>query len=160
MAENVPEFASLMHRVAQRDDRAIEQLYHRYNALLVSRLRRLLRRQPLLHTLFDAEWLANGIWADLLCIPARCQRFAAPHRFVAYLLGMARNQVHKAARGYLDTQKRDLRRRRHVSDPAVGAVAGAVADRQLTPLQQAECTDTWGQGLLFLIEREQRLVAV
>src|SRR5690349_9879129 len=96
--------------------------------------------------LFDAEWLANGIWADLFRAPARCLRFTAPHRFVAYLLGMARNQVHKAARDYLDTQKRDLRRR-HVSDPAVGAVAGAIEDRQLTPLQQAECTDTWGQGV-------------
>lgn len=158
MSENDSQFAALMQLVAQRDDRAIAELLHRYNDTLLSCLCGRLRRCPLLRTLFDAEWIANGIWADLLRTPAKLKQFATPEKLVSYIRGMARNQVRKTARDHLDTKKRDLRRRRHLSDAAATAAAGVVADPRPTPAEYAEALDDWNQWLRSSTEQERQWI--
>lgn len=158
MSENASPFASLMHLVAQGDRQATAQLLHQYGDTLIAFIRMHLRRRDRLRSIFDSDWFANGVWADLLCDPAKCQQFATPDQFVRYLLVMARNQICNASRDYLDTQKRDLRRSRYFSDPAVSAAASVVADPHPSPAQQAEYVDGWDRWLGSLSAQEQQFI--
>lgn len=158
MPDKPNDFTALMDRVAQGDQQAAAQLLHRYGSAVIMVIRQRLDQNSRLRSIYDTDDFAQSVWSDFFAGPAKCNRFATPVDFVKYLTGMSRNQVRKAVREQLMTQKRDLCRSRHLSDPHIAAAADAVADPAPTPAQYAVSREEWEGWLKSLTSDQQRLI--
>jgi RNA polymerase sigma factor (sigma-70 family) len=157
MADEPNEIVALIERVIQGDEQAITELYDKYHKALILIIRYRLNRSPRLRTLFDSIDLLQEVWEDVLAQPEKLRDFATFEAFFKHLARMAHHKVEKAQRKY-SAQKRDLRRRRHLSDPGVAAVAAAAADPRPDPAQQAASHDTLVRWLFSLPWRQRRVV--
>lgn len=157
MANEPNQFAALMERVIQGDEQAVAELYNRYYKAIIMVVRYRLDRSPRLHALYDSTDFLQEVWEDVLAHPEKLRDLATFEAFFEQLARMARHKVEKTQRKYA-TQKRDLRRRRHLSDPGVTAAAAAVADSQPDPGQQAASDEEWGRWIVSLSPRQQRIV--
>lgn len=158
MADEPNEFAALMERVAQGDEQAAEEICERYHKAIILVIRSRLNQSPQLRTQFDSTDILQQVWEDVFAHPEKLRDFATFEVFLKHLAGMACHKVQKAQKKHF-AQKRDLRRRRHLSDPGVAAAAAAVADPQPDPAQQAASDDalvSW----LFSLPRRPRLVVL
>ena len=158
MSVDSHEFPVLMELVARGDEAGAAQLFHLYDDTVLRLVHSLLRKYPRLRAVYDVEDLSQMIWRDFFAGPAKCDRFATPVDFLKYLTGMSYNQVRKAVREQLMTQKRDLRRSHHLSEPHVAAAADAVADPAPTPAQYAVSREEWEGWLKSLTKDQQSLV--
>jgi DNA-directed RNA polymerase specialized sigma24 family protein len=136
MADKPNPVATLMERVIQGDEQAAKELYERYHEPLIFIIRQRLNRSPQLRTQFDSMDFVQKVWEDILAHPEKLRDSSTLETFLKYLMGTACHEIQKAQRKYF-AQKRDLRRRRHLSDPRVTAAAAAVADPRPDPAQQA-----------------------
>lgn len=158
MSLDTAEFRELMEYVQKGDNDAAARLLRIYGDTVIAHIRACLKRCRVLRAEFDTDDFAQGVWGDFLTGPARHRMFTTPAEFVSYLVGMARYQVSRAARDRLGTKKRDRRRRRHLSDPAVSDEVAAVVDPSPSPDRFAASDEAWDNWLRSLTADEQKLV--
>ncbi len=157
MADKPNPFAALMERVAQGDQQAIAEIYEKYHKAIIFVIRQRLKRYAELRAVNDSLDFLQEVWFSTLADPEKLREFATFEEFLKYLAGVACNKVDKAQRRY-SAQKRDLRRRRHLSDPDVTAAAAAVADPWPRPDQQAASHEAWLRWLESLPEHYRQAV--
>lgn len=158
MADQPNELAALVERVAQGDKQAAEEVYEKYHKAILMVVRYHLNQSPCLRALCDSMDLLQDVWLEVLAHPEKLVGLTAPEVFSKFLTAVARHKVQKAQRKYF-AQKRDLRRRRHLSDPGIAAAAAVVTDPCPDPAQQAASDEEWGRWIASLSPRQQ-LVAL
>jgi RNA polymerase sigma factor (sigma-70 family) len=157
MADEPNELAALLERVAQGDKQAAEEVYEKYHKAILMVVRYHLNQYPRLRALCDSTDFVQDVWLEILAHPEKLRGFSAREVFCKFLEAVARHKVQKAQRKYA-AQKRDLRRRRHLSDSGVAAVAAAAADPHPDPARQAATLDEWMHWLGSLTPRQQLIV--
>lgn len=157
MADEPSEFTALMVRVSQGEEQAFQEIYDRYHKAIRLVIRYHLNRSPQLRTQFDSIDFLQEIFKDLFAHPEKLPGFTASKDFLKYLAVVAHHKIEKARR-QLTTQKRDLRRTRHLSEPEIAVRVAAVADPQPGPAQQAESREAWLRWLNSLTSRQQNIV--
>jgi RNA polymerase sigma factor (sigma-70 family) len=152
------EFRRLMERVAHEDREAQTQLVDHFLDELLRRIRAGLDRCAFLRTDFDPEDFAQEIWLKFFSRPARSRHFGTPALFVCFLAKVVRHVILNAARSQLDVLKRDVRRRRHLSDPQIATEAVAVPAPRPDPARIAASLEQCHEVLKSLTSQEQRIV--
>lgn len=160
MSDEPNEFAALMERFAQGDQRAVAELYGKSHHVVIRCIRYHLNRYRRLRTQYDSIDFLQSVWTYIFSAPEKLHDFAVFEDFRKYLLKVTRHKLEKARRKHLDTQERDLGRVCHLSDPDVEVLATAVADPQPSPAEQASSQEHWDSWLLPLSPRLRRVVVL
>jgi hypothetical protein len=126
------EFDLLVARVAQHDQEAARQLIHLYGDNLLRYIRFFLKKCPILRSQLDSDFVGNGVWAEVFFYPGLCELYNTPAKFVQFLMRVAATHMDRYRKHYLKAEKRDLRRRKHLSDPQVAEAAASLSDKSLT----------------------------
>lgn len=153
MDEQTTEFAALMERFAQGDQQAATELYNKYNEAVIRVVRYHLARFPRLRWQYDSIDFSQSVWASVFFDPEKLRDFAQYQDFLMHIWNVTRHKIDNARRKHLGTQKRDLRRTRHLGDSDVATAAGAVADPEPSPLQQVLSHELWQCWLTSLPPR-------
>jgi RNA polymerase sigma factor (sigma-70 family) len=157
VADKPNEFAALMERVAQGDKQALAEVYEKYHKAIRMVVRYRLNKYPQLRTLNDSMDFVQMLWQDLLAEPEKLDEFSTIERLLKYLAVRIEHKIEKVQRKYT-AQKRDLRRRRHLSAPGVAVAAAAVTDPRPDPAQQAASHEAWERWSLSLPERHRQVI--
>lgn len=158
MSVDPGEFSALMALVAQGYPQAAAQLFNLYKDGVLGVIRSHLNRHKRLRSRLDAEDVSQNVWIDLFANPSKCQDFTAHAEFVKYIKGIAYHKADKAIRKHLDTQKRDLRREHHLSEPGLAAAAYAIVDPHPPLGQRIASEEEWDRWLFSLTSDEQRVI--
>jgi RNA polymerase sigma factor (sigma-70 family) len=117
MYDKPNELELLMARVRAGDNDAVRQVIHQYGHHILRVIRHRLK-QPL-RSQYDSSDVMQMVWQDFFTKCVHEQAFESMEQLVRYLAGIAKHKMLEIERRYLDTQKRDLKRRLRLDSPAI-----------------------------------------
>jgi len=146
-------FRTLMQRAFEGSAEAAQELMAKYGEFIIRAVRKRLSYK--LRPRFDSIDFVQDVWASFYRGSER--DFESPEHLIAFLTRVAQNKVIDAARGGLQTLKRDANRERPLIDPTPDKVDQPVFAREGTPSETAISHEVW-EKMLFNQPPVYRLV--
>ena len=146
-------FRILMQRVFEGSAEAAQELMAKYGEFIIRAVRKRLSYK--LRPRFDSIDFVQDVWASFYGGTER--DFESPEHLIAFLTRVAQNKVIDAARGGLQTLKRDAGREQSLIDPTPDKIDQPVFARDGTPSETAISHEVW-EKMLFNQPPVYRLV--
>lgn len=158
-------FERLLSALAEGSEEAAWEIVETYSPNILRAVR---RSMPVsIRPKLDSVDIVQSVWASLLVDNEEMRNFRTPEKFIAYLVGTARQKVLATYRHYTRNARRNLYRERPLNAvPTNDDMAADESDREPTLLVGRDPTasavasvrETWEGILKQCDEREQKLV--